>query len=106
MIKPKRKTPSMSANIKKLRERIKESDELSTKQYYTIRELREEIRYLKQYVIFKFYRIDFKMKASSGSTFNYSEVKEAYSPQEAIEKVKKDKTYPDTFELVDIKVLA
>jgi chromosome segregation ATPase len=102
--KTKKKKISLSAQIKKLKDRIKELEIYNQEAWDKYHELNREIDDLSGIINRKYYLINFKIKANSGEEFSYNETYEAYSLQSAIRKLKKNKTHPDTFKLIDLKI--
>lgn len=105
-VKNKKKPKSLSAKLKDMK---KERDGWH-KRWRSIwddnRKLYSELRELKSLLPVKYYKIEFKMKANTGGIYTYTENHESYTAEGAIQKLKENKTYPDTFELIDIKLMA
>lgn len=107
MEKKPKKRKSMSAQIKSLREENRSFRDAYYKiQYTTLPNLREEMRKLERIIPKKYYRIKYKIKAKNDLVYEYSDVIESYCAELAIEKLKSNKIHPNTFELIDITLMA
>lgn len=102
----KKKRKSFTAQIRELKE---SRDDYYNKLWKKNRELwalEKEIDDLRALLPLKYYKINFKIKSNDGYVVPVEVVTSSYSAEMAIEKVKKGKTYPDTFELLEIKCMA
>lgn len=100
--KPKKK--SLTAVIKKLREDLKEQRDHYESAWREIRKLRRQVEDFERICPLKYYLIKFKIHSNSKIMQEYTEIVSSYSPTLAIIKVRLNKTYPETFELLDIKL--
>lgn len=103
--KKKRKKLSCTAKLKKEKEQIKYYRDLSWNRWSEIRELKNELREIEYYIKKQYYKISFKMKGRSDNIVSAVEIHKGYTLDDAIRVLKKNKLHPDTFELVDVKVL-
>ena len=107
MIKKKpAKKKSLSSQIKNLRLERQKWKKYYEDQWKISRDLRYELNNLKSLLPLKYFKINFKIKSNNGLMVEVSEIIDSYSAEMAIEKLKKNKTHPSTFELLDIKQLA
>jgi predicted nucleic acid-binding Zn-ribbon protein len=99
-IKPKKK--SLTSQIKKLKEENKRYYELIDKRWDQLNEIRNELREIEKVFPKKYFKIKYKIKANNEVMFPYEETIESFSLSLAIIKIKKNKTFPESFELVDV----
>ncbi len=105
MEKKKRKKKSMSSQIKELKKEIDRLRELLTKRWDVNYELERKLDKVRKVFPEKYFKVKFKIKSNSGHVVELEEIKESFSLNLAIEDIKLNKTHPNTFELVDVKVL-
>ncbi len=102
----KKKKESNSALIKRLRGELAKWRENYYDEVNENSTLRSKIATLEKYLTKKFYRIKYKIRANDKQIWPCDEIVTGYSPEHAIDQLKKNKTYPDTFVLTDIQLLA
>lgn len=107
MIKKKpAKKKSLSSQIKNLRLQSQKWEKYHEDQWQISRDLRYELNNLKSLLPLKYFKINFRIKSNDGFMVEVSEIIDSYSAEMAIKELKKQKTHPSTFELLDIKQLA
>ena len=106
MEKVKKKKPkSLSRKLRDLREAYGILHRANDKYWEKIRNLRDKVAFLESLTPLHLYKIEFKIKANNENVYTFTEIKEGYTFKNAIDNLKSDKTYPDTFELVNLTVL-
>lgn len=98
--KPKKK--SQTAVIKSLRERYQKLDRQNDLLYFSKRKVQSELNEIAKHCPPIYYKIFFNIKNNLGHINKYEEIVKAYSIDHAIEKIKCDKTHPETFELTNV----
>lgn len=103
--KPKKKKPSLSTQIKRLR-----IDRDSWYDYYLetrgkLDKLRGELSFVKKTFPMNYYKIEFKIKSNDGVIVPCEEIHQGINVEHAIHCCKNTKTHPNTFELIDIKLM-
>lgn len=101
-----KKKQSQSSKIKNLRIRLNKCDSDYDSLFEEWRDIYRELNQLRTLIPIKFYKITFKIKFNDERVLTHEKIVESYTPNLAIEEAKKDKAYPETFELIDIKLLA
>lgn len=104
MEKPKKKI-SLSKQIKILREKLKRSEKRYWELWQTYRKLRDQLNSIEKILPMKYFKIEFKIKAEDEYIYTYEEMIKEYTLQTAIDKLLDDKLHPESFELIDVKVL-
>ncbi len=105
-VKKKTKKKSKTAIIAALKKRIFALSGYNDELWTDYRQIRDQFVKFKVHVPLKYYKIEFKIKNNVDNISSYSEVISSYSAELAIDEVKKNKTYPDTFELTNITLMA
>jgi len=103
--KKKKKSKSLSRKLKEIKNNRDEwrYSYLMLKEEYS--KLNLKINELRKLVPLKYYKIEFKMKSKSGDVISKVECHEGYTYQHAIDRLKINKIYPDSFELINIEVM-
>lgn len=104
-VKKARKKKSLSAQLKDMR---KDRDRWSENYWHLHRQLLENIYICDRYIKIlpqKYFKISFKIKSNDGFLIEKTEVSKGVDLDFAIEFLKSSKTHPETFELIDAKVL-
>lgn len=100
---PKKKT-SLYKTIKNLRERVKQLEARGDSYHEQLLETGEKYHELKSCLTFKVYKVNFSIKCNDGKMHEFFETKRAANAIHAIQLIKFRKAYPNTFELIDMKV--
>lgn len=101
-----KKKQSQASKIKNLRIRLNKCESDYNLMWERWSDTSYELNQLRKLIPIKFYKITFKIKFNNERVLTHEEIVESYTPKLAIEKAKENKTYPKTFELIDIKLLA
>ncbi len=103
--KPKKKI-SLTRRISKLKEELEELREKYHKLWDEKWNARRKLELIEECIDNKYYKIKFKMKAANGEHIvECEEIHRGLNVHHAIEVLKINKAKPDTFELLDIKLL-
>ena len=102
--KKKPKKVSFTEQIRRLKSRITDEEERSSRYWNKCKELNDRFSLFEKYFNEKYFRIKYKMKANNGNVFEYIETHKAFFLQEAIYFLLQNKTHPDSFELIDVQV--
>lgn len=105
MEKKKVKKKSLSSQLRKAKERINECEELLRKRWDERMKAIESIRILELILPKKWYRIRFKMKGKDEKIHECQDILWSYSVEMVIAKLKNNKIYPESLELLDINLL-
>lgn len=103
--KKKKKKISHTKTIKNLRTRYACLDENYWTLWNSKQKLVNYIAEIQKVFPTKYFKITFKIQANNRMIGTYTEIKKNFSLDLAIDDLKKNKTYPDTFELVDLQIL-
>lgn len=103
--KKKKAKKSWTSQIKRFKERIEESHQWGQRGWNEVRRLRLIVEVLERIYQKKYFKIEYKIQSNSKNVINYNEIIHSFCLELAIEKIKLNKTYPDTFQLIDVKIL-
>jgi hypothetical protein len=101
----KKKKKSWTARLNEARESIRYWEKRYDEQWKRFRSLRDRIEEIDKVYPKKYFKIKFKIKANLGHEVETEEIIEDFSLNLAIITLKKNKTFPDSFQLVDVKIL-
>ncbi len=103
----KKKKPkiSLTSQIKKLRtEASKNRDSINTA-WDEVYKLRKKLRMIETIFPKKYFKISYSIDSNSKIKVNSEEIIFDFTLELAIISLKSDKTFPDTFKLIDVKIL-
>lgn len=104
MDKVKKKKKSLSSQIKRLKERIKELDKGNDRLWILYKKYEYMTEELEKLILKKYFKIKFKIKCNAGHEVEAEEMIESYTLRLAIKKLLEKRTYPNSFKLVDVKI--
>ena len=103
--KKPRKKKSMSMQIKSLRKKNNELEEWGYRGWRNYNKEKEKLEKINKILPKKYFKIKFKSQSSVGHYVESEQIRENFTLNMAIDDIKEKLALPQSFELIDVKIL-